>query len=198
VSETQAGETLSTPHEQGAPQSKKSSRRVLVEWALVIIAALIFSLVIRSFLFQTFFIPSGSMEPTLLVGDRIVVSKLSVEWGSINRGDIVVFRSPPSENCGGAPTPDLVKRVVGLPGETIYSTSSTIYIDGKVYRPFWQPRGPISPPISRTRIGANQFFMMGDNNSNSCDSRYWGTLSRSLVVGKVVLRIWPLSRFGTP
>lgn len=182
--------------------------RWFVEWFIVVVLALTAALLMRTFVFQTFFIPSGSMEPTLQVGDRIIVSKLSVEWGSINRGDILVFRRPPLEldTCQGAVVSDLVKRVVGLPNEWLYSTTTTFYWaatrDGPWHpiKQTWTTLGNISPTVgSESRpvyVPANHYYMIGDNQSKSCDSRYWGPLSRNLVVGKVVLRIWPLSRIG--
>ena len=89
-----------------APVVRKHRRRALIEWAAIIIVAVLVSFLLRTFAFQTFFIPSGSMEPTLQVGDRIIVNKLSVTFGTIHMGDIVVFKAPPAENCG-EPVTDL-------------------------------------------------------------------------------------------
>ena len=110
---------------------KNHKTRLIREWVVIVAVALVASIVIRSYVFQTFYIPSGSMEPTLMIGDRIVVDKLSVDFGSINRGDIVVFRAPPAENCGGEPVTDLVKRVIGVPGDTLSSKGNTILVNGK-------------------------------------------------------------------
>ena len=85
----------------------------------MVVVALAAALLLRTFVVQTFYIPSGSMEPTLQVGDRILVDKLSYHLHGVDRGNIVVFRRPADENCGGPPVADLVKRVIGLPGETI-------------------------------------------------------------------------------
>src|ERR1035441_5442245 len=93
---------------------RKKTHHLLLEWGVILLVALVVSLGLRTFAFQTFFIPSGSMEPTLQIGDRIIVDKLAVDWGTINRGDILVFKAPPTEDCGGDPVVDLVKRVVGL------------------------------------------------------------------------------------
>lgn len=156
----------------------------------------------RAYVFQTFYIPSGSMEPTLHIGDRIIVSKLSVELGTIHRGDILVFRRPPLEDCGGPPVSDLVKRVIGLPGDHLYSQGNTIYVNGHVLNQDWTHYAAIgNTPVGNgkndpTIVPKNSYFMMGDNEAASCDSRYWGPISRNLVVGKVILRIWPFSRIG--
>jgi signal peptidase I len=144
------------------------------------------------------------MEPTLQVGDRILVNKLSYHLHAVGRGDIVVFARPPAENCGGPTVNDLVKRVIGLPGETISLSGGYVYIDGRRLDESWLPaseQGVTQPGPGGTsyslqhpyRVPANDYFMMGDNRTNSCDSRYWGPISKSLIVGKVEMRVWPLS-----
>jgi len=176
--------------------------RWLIEWGLIILCALSAALLMRAYVFETFYIPSGSMLPTLQVGDRIIVSKLSVEFGTIHRGDILVFRRPPLEAtaCGGEQVNDLVKRVIGLPGDRLYSIDNVIYVNGHALAEKWTHTEPLGQAIATSQnpvvVPAHSYFMMGDNHSSSCDSRYWGTLQRSYVVGKVILRIWPLGRFG--
>lgn len=137
------------------------------------------------------------MEPTLQVGDRIVVSKLSVELGTIHRGDIVVFKAPPlvASKCSDN-VPDLVKRVIGLPGDHLYSKGNTIYVDGKAIAQPWTHVEPLTPAIPHVTVPANHYFMVGDNQPDSCDSRYWGTVPHSSIIGKAFLRLWPPSRFG--
>jgi signal peptidase I len=106
-------------------------KRLAVEWAIIVVVAFGASMFMRSFVLQTFFIPSGSMEPTLWKGDRIVIDKLSVRFGTIHIGDIIVFRAPAGvmADCGD-PVADLVKRVVGLPGDHLVSKGNTIYVNG--------------------------------------------------------------------
>jgi signal peptidase I len=154
---------------------------------------------VRAFVAQTFFIPSGSMEPTLMVGDRILVDKLSYHLHGVGRGDIVVFSTPPGEPA----TPqlkDLVKRVIGLSGERISSEANgTVLINGKPLREPWlsaSARSDPGPPIRPQVIPAHEYFVMGDNRGDSQDSRYFGPISRSLIVGRVVFRIWPISHMG--
>ena len=149
----------------------------------------------RTYAFQTFYIPSASMLPTLQVGDRIIVSKLSVDFGTINRGDIIVFKAPPAENCG-EPVTDLVKRVIGLPGDHLTSKGNTIYINGVALAENWSHSEPLGQSIGHITVPAGRYFMMGDNHNNSCDSRMWGTVPRSNIIGKAFLRIWPVSRLG--
>jgi signal peptidase I len=177
------------------------------EISIIIVVALALAFLLRIFVVQTFFIPSGSMEPTLQIGDRILVDKLAYHLHSVHRGDIVVFSRPKDEDCGGTPVNDLVKRVIGLPGETISLTKgskSYVEINGKRLNEPWLPSsaqgmsfpGPAGPNYSLNnpyKIPANHYFVMGDNRTESCDSRYWGPIPRSLIVGKVAVRIWPLT-----
>jgi signal peptidase I len=181
--------------------------RWLRELLIVVVVAIGLAVLLRTFVVQTFSIPSGSMEPTLNIGDRIVVDKLSYDLHGVGRGDIVVFARPPAEDCAGAPVSDLVKRVIGLPGETIsLSGNGYVLINGKRLNETWLPTsvqgttypGPSGTPYSLShpyKIPANDYFMMGDNRGDSCDSRFWGPIPKSLMVGKVDLRIWPLTRF---
>ena len=175
---------------------KNHKTRLIREWVVIVAVALVASIVIRSYVFQTFYIPSGSMEPTLMIGDRIVVDKLSVDFGSINRGDIVVFKAPPAENCGGEPVTDLVKRVIGVPGDTLSSKGNTILVNGKPLKEAWSHWEPLGPAINPTTVKPGNYFVMGDNHNNSCDSRYWGTVPKSLIIGKAFVRIWPFNRIG--
>ena len=171
------------------------TRKVVIEWIVIVIVAVVVSFLLRTFCFQTFYIPSGSMEPTLQVGDRIIVSKLSVDFGTIHIGDILVFKAPPAENCG-APVADLVKRVIGLPGDHLTSVGNTIFVNGEPLHETWTHTEPLGQAIGHVTVPAGQYFMMGDNHSDSCDSRMWGTVPKSDIIGKAFVRIWPLNRLG--
>ncbi len=183
------------------------SGRWFVELLAVVVVAVIVAVVLRTFVVATYSIPSGSMEPTLQIGDRIVVDKLSYHLHGVGRSDIIVFSTPPKENCAGPPVADLVKRVIGLPDETISLSGGHVSIDGHVLAEPWLPTaeqgetnpGPAGTPYSLYRpyrIPAGDVYVMGDNRTESCDSRYWGPVPESTIVGKVDLRIWPLSRFA--
>jgi signal peptidase I len=191
------------PGAPGAPVPPRTSRW-LREAIIVVIVAVLVAVLLRTFVVQTFFIPSGSMEPTLQVGDRILVNKLSYHLHGVGRGDIVVFSRPPAENCGGPEVNDLVKRVVGLPGETLTLSGGDVFVDGRRLDESWLPgaeQGVTRPGPGGTlyslqhayRVPANDYFVMGDNRTDSCDSRFWGPISKSLIVGKVEMRVWPLS-----
>lgn len=177
------------------PEPRPGRARRVGEWVGIVLVALLVAVLLRAFVVQTFYIPSASMEPTLMIGDRIIVSKLSYRLHEVHRGDVVVFARPANENCGGEPVADLVKRVVGLPGETISSRGNQVLVNGRPIAQPWLPAGTtLGPAIAPTRIGPNAVFVMGDNRTNSCDSRMWGTVDEDLIVGHVVLRIWPLSQ----
>ncbi len=168
--------------------------RSILGWVIFIAVVLLVSTAARAYAVQTYFVPTPSMTPTLIPGDRIVVDKL---FSTIHRGDILVFHDVPADVGGPAV---LVKRVIGLPGETISSVGSTILIDGKpLHEPWLVPLKGIctesSEHIKTQTIKANNYFMMGDCRGDSGDSRYWGTLPRSYVIGKVDLIIW---RSGHP
>jgi signal peptidase I len=176
------------------------SRWWVIEWLVVVVVALLLAVGVRTYVAQMFFIPSGSMLPTLQIGDRIVVDKLSYELHGVGRGDIVVFRRPPLERADYS---DLVKRVIGLPGDTIWSVGGRVYIDGKPLAEPWlrQPLPVTSPsPVPYAfslahpyTVPAGEYFVMGDNRTNSEDSRYFGAISGNLIVGKMAFVVWPLS-----
>lgn len=159
--------------------------------------ALVVALLVRTYVAQTFYIPSTSMYPTLKAGDRIVVNKLAFVIGSVQRGDIVVFRRPPAEHCGGPAVPDLVKRVIGMPGDVISASGGHVDIDGHRLAEPWLPHvsSTYTSTFAPVRVPKGEYFVMGDNRVDSCDSRYWGPVKSSYIVGKVDLIIWPLSQF---
>ncbi len=181
-------------------ESPARSSRWIIEWLVVLVAALVLALGVRTYVAQMFYIPSGSMLPTLQIGDRIVVDKLSYDIHGVQRGDIVVFRRPPLEPADYS---DLVKRVVGLPGDTIASVGGRVYIDGKPLDEPWLPSpAPVTSPSPLPydfslnhpyTVPAGEYFVMGDNRTDSEDSRYFGPIPGSLIVGKMAFVVWPLS-----
>ena len=171
--------------------------RALAETAALVVVAVLLALGVRAFGYQTFWIPSTSMVPTLQKGDRILVQKAFFNWHDLHRGDIVVFARPPRDHCGGAADSDLVKRIIALPGQTIYSAGNTVYVNGRPlaepYLPRIDPLGPPIPDASRLhpfRVPAGDFYVLGDNRQISCDSRFWGPIKGSSIVGRVVLLLW--------
>jgi signal peptidase I len=166
--------------------------RWYLEWLVVLVVAVGAAFGVRAFIVQTYFIPSASMEPTLLVGDRILVNKLSYHLHGVGRGDIVVFAKPPKEVDPAIK--DLVKRVIGLPGDVIWSSHGRVYVNGRPLSEPWLVPGTVTTGLTRQTVPAHEYFVMGDNRSDSEDSRFFGPIPGSLIVGRVVFRIWPLSR----
>jgi signal peptidase I len=174
--------------------------RSAVEWVAVIVGALIVALVVKTFLFQAFFIPSESMEPTLQTDDRVLVNKLSYRVGDVSRGDVVVFELP-ADKVGPDGIKDLIKRVVGLPGDVIESRDGVVYIDDRqLDEPYLaegmvtgDPEDPRNPAIERQTVPDGHVYVLGDNRSNSADSRYAyrGPIPIDTIVGRAFVLVWP-------
>jgi signal peptidase I len=186
-----------------ADKPKATTTRSVIEWSVVIVGAVIVALVIKTFLFQAFYIPSPSMEPTLRVGDRVLVNKLSYDAHDINRGDIIVFRRPPNADQGPGEVEDLIKRVIALPGETVEVRNGHVFIDGKLLNEPYLPEGTLTPAFETVSgcspsctIPKGEVFVLGDNRGNSSASNRFGPISDDLVVGRAFVRVWPLSRLG--
>jgi signal peptidase I len=174
---------------------RRRRRRALLEAAITIFVAVLLAGLVRAFVFETFWIPSSSMVPTLGVYDRILVQKAFFTWHDVREGDIVVFAHPPLDDCPGPQNDDLVKRVIALPGQTIYSSGNSIYVNGKLLaEPYLPHDDPLGQPIASRqhpyRVPPGEFYVLGDNRAISCDSRYWGPIEGSSIVGKVVLVWW--------
>jgi signal peptidase I len=190
-----AGPPGTGPAEATPAQAKRPRwRRPLIETVVTILVALLLAGLGRVFVFQAFWIPSASMVPTLSVYDRVLVQKAFFSWHDVREGDVVVFSEPPLDHCGGE-AGDLVKRVIALPGQTIYSSGNSIYVDERrLAEPYLPADDPLGPPIASRqhpyRVPAGEFYMLGDNRSDSCDSRYWGPIEGSTIVGKVVMTWW--------
>ena len=174
-----------------------------VEWVLVVVGAILLALVVKVFLLQAFYIPSLSMSPTLRVGDRVLVNKLSYRLHDVNRGDVIVFERPASETS--STIPDLIKRVVGLPGESISFIDGAVYVDGKRLDESYLSDGTVTSSANAPNkctaeapcvVPSGQVWVMGDNRSDSKDSRYFGSIDESTIVGRAFVTVWPLGRFG--
>lgn len=198
--------------DSGTPE-KPRRRSFLAELPGLLLTALIIAVVIKTFLVQPFWIPSESMLPTIEVNDRVMVNKLAYNWGQPQRGDVVVFRDPREEEVEesipeavvrsvleavGIRTrgrDDLIKRVIGLPGETVEVRDNHIVINGTPIEEPYLPEVfmPDEPPIS---LGEGEVFVMGDNRNASFDSRRFGPIPLDDLVGEAFVTIWPISHFG--
>ena len=161
-----------TPPALSPSAKQKPGWAVALEWAVLIVCALVIALLIKSFLFQAFYIPSDSMVPTLKTDDRVIVNKLSYKLHPVHRGDIIVFKSPPNVDPS---IKDLVKRVIALPGETVEGRSNGhIYINGKVLTETYLPKGARTDPgFLPITVPPDSYWVMGDNRPNSRDSRFF-------------------------
>lgn len=173
-----------------APTTTRSSTRNLVEWVAVIVGALLVAVAVKTFFIQAFYIPSPSMTPTLEVDDRVLVNKLSYRLHGVDRGDLVVFEGP-----SPAPEKDLIKRVIGLPGETVEGRDGHVLVDGRPLEEPYLPDGVVTSPFGPVTITANHYWVMGDNRPNSNDSRVFGEIAQSRIVGKAFVKVWPIGSF---
>ena len=189
-------------NEEGSARSVKKA----IEWLAVIVGALLVAFLIKTFLMQAYYIPSSSMTPALQVGDRVLVNKLSYEFGEVSRGDLVVFKR--TEVDTGNKT-DLIKRVIATEGELLEISGGEIFItekggndrkllvepylaDGVTTQGFaFEGLCPESE-ANTCLIPENFIFVMGDNRSGSRDSRYFGPVNTDDIVGRAFIRIWPL------
>jgi signal peptidase I len=194
--------------------------RVVREYAILAVIAVLLASLVRAFLGQAYYIPSESMVPTLQINDRVIVSRVSYHLGDPKRGDIIVFQNPdfldrsrkdPVSRMGrnvlellGVAQPKdkyYIKRAIGVPGDRVSMKDGHVWINGKQLAEPWlkadvftEAEGDYGTKV--TTLGKNQYFMMGDNRQFSKDSRFFGPITRSKMVGKAFLRIYPLGRFG--
>jgi signal peptidase I len=185
-----------------------SGKSIAKEWGESILVAFILAMVIRTFFFQPFKIPSGSMRMTLIEGDRLFVNKLA--YGPLvpftarrfpgftapKRGDVIVFRFPPTRDK------DYIKRLIAFPGEKVEILRGRVYIDGKVIDQgtiagiYYYNNGDYGAQHKPIVVPEGQYFVMGDNSASSYDGRYWGFVPQEIVVGRADVIFWPLNRIG--
>ncbi|MCG3176095.1 MAG: Signal peptidase IB [Candidatus Omnitrophica bacterium] len=172
-------------------------KREAIEWAQSIAVALVLTLIIRTFVVQAFKIPSGSMRPTLIEGDKLFVNKFIYRFEQPKRGDIIVFKYPADRKK------DFIKRLVAVGGETVEIRDGKIHVDGVVLddpesfgKFFYYNHEPYGGPYEKIQVPEGQYYVLGDNSANSTDSRFWGFVPRQNVIGKAFVRWWPLKRMG--
>jgi signal peptidase I len=172
-------------------------RRTILEWLGVIGGGIAIALLVEAFLIQAFWIPSPSMEPTLDVGDRVLVNKLSYRLHDVHRGDVVVFERPPGAATGeDGEIKDLIKRVIAVGGDTIEARKGDVYVnDERIDEDYLEPGTPTDNLPLKT-IPDGQVFVMGDNRTNSEDSRVFGPIDEDDIVGRAFIRVLPITDIG--
>lgn len=167
--------------------------RWLLETVVMIALAFLLAQGIKTFIIQPFVIPTGSMEPTIMTGDRVLAEKISLWFREPRQGDIVVFDDPTGRH------PQLIKRVIAVPGQTVDIQDGTVIVDGSpLEEPYVQGNvtdaGTVPLPLT---LAEDEVWLMGDNRPNSGDSRFMGPISESIVQGRAFAIYWPLSRMGS-
>ena len=209
------------PEVEAPPYHKEDERvpgllAVVRETVVLVALAVLLAVVFKTFLVAAFYIPSGSMEPTLDISDRVLVEKVSYRFGDIEHGDVVVFvHDEAGIEPAGASNPvtgffsslgqaigvvppsdrDFIKRVIGLPGDTIDCDGKVIR-NGQKLTEAYLPAGVTTTGCEKTEVKAGELFVMGDNRTNSQDSRAFGVIRESDVVGRAFVRIWPFTHTG--
>jgi signal peptidase I len=180
--------------------------RVAVDWILTLAIAVAVVLTVKVEVANPYRIPSSSMEPTLQCAkpasgcqarfsDRVIANRLAYRFRDPHRGEIVVFTAPPAAASRCSEGGTFVKRLIGLPGEVVSERDGYVYVDGrKLDEPYIQQSRRDRETQSWPRVPKGQYFMMGDNRVDSCDSRQWGTVPRENLVGPVLVTYWPLDR----
>jgi signal peptidase I len=168
---------------------------------VVLVGALLVAMAVKTWALQAFWIPSGSMEPTLQVNDRVLVNKIGYDIDDVDRGDIIVFERP--DGWGVGDIKDLIKRVVGLPGETVSVVDGVVHIDGAPLDEPYLAEGVATPDffaesgcVPECVVPADHLFVLGDNRTNSDASNHFGFVPFDDVVGRAFLRVWPPGEIG--
>ena len=177
------------------PGKPRHQHRRNIEWVVIIAVAILSALLVKTYLVEAFYIPSGSMEGALKEGDRVLVNKLSYRLHDVHRGDIVVFERPPGV-AGEPKIRDFIKRVIGLPGETIETRGDRVYVNGKPLKEDYLPAGTKTiPSIEKHKVSAEHYWVMGDNRTNSSDSRFFGEITEDSIIGRAFVQVWPMFHF---
>jgi signal peptidase I len=174
------------------PEAKKKRRRSrwIIETAIIIAAAFVLAILIQQFIVKPFAIPSPSMEPTLVEGDRVLVSRLTYHFRSPHAGDVVVFHPP--DDPGSEP---YIKRVVAVAGDTVSVHDGSLWVNGVAQPEPFIREHPILGDFPETEVSAGHIWVMGDNRNNSGDSRRFGEVSVDEVIGVAFAIYWPPSRW---
>jgi signal peptidase I len=179
--------------EESEERPRASIGRTALEWLGVIACGVLIALTAQMFLVQAFWIPSESMVPTLEVGDRVLVNKLSYKAHDVNHGDVIVFERPPAAAQAGQDNiKDLIKRVIAVGGDTIEARDGLVYVNGERIEEPYLVEGTPTDNLPLTEIPEGHVFVMGDNRTNSEDSREFGPIDEDTIVGRAFIKVLPL------
>lgn len=171
--------------------------RTALEWLAVIACGVLIALTAQAFLVQAFWIPSESMVPTLEVGDRVLVNKLAYKTHDVNHGDLIVFERPPeAAQAGQENIKDLIKRVIAVSGDTIEARDGLVYVNGERVDEPYLVEGTPTDRLPLTEVPEGHVFVMGDNRTNSEDSRDFGPVDEDAIIGRAFVKVLPLSDIG--
>lgn len=174
--------------------NQSSQENPWIEGIKTIATAAILAFGIRAFVAEARYIPSSSMEPTLQVNDRLIIEKISYHFQEPKRGDVVVFN--PTKALQEKDFRDaFIKRVIGLPGETIEVKTGKVYVDGQAIKEKYISEDP-NYDYGPVTVPERQYLVLGDNRNNSYDSHYWGHVPKEKIIGKAFVRFWPFNRLG--
>lgn len=181
----------------GSHKPRHSVGRTVLEWLAVVACGVLIALTAQAFVVQAFWIPSPSMTPTLEVDDRVLVNKLAYRTHDVHRGDLVVFERPPQASDGeGNEIKDLIKRVVAVGGDTLEARDGQVYVNGERIEEPYLVDGTPTDNLPRQVIPEGFVFVMGDNRTNSQDSRYFGPIDEDTIVGRAFVKVLPVTDLG--
>lgn len=192
--------TTYTPASLQGPE-KKTFGQHLLEWVKIIVIAIAIALPIRLFIAEPFIVNGASMDPTFSTGQFLIVDRVSYRFEKPERGDVIVFEYP------GDKSTYFIKRIIGLPGETVMLQDGKVYIQNvggsatssEIYsfdEPYIDPAHASRDTITEPKLGPTEYFVMGDNRSQSSDSRVWGPLDKKLIIGRPIVRLTPLNQIS--
>ncbi len=182
-------------------QKKKKpaeSENFFLETAKVLGTAAILAFGIRTFVAEARFIPSSSMEKTLLIDDRLIVEKIGYHFEQPQRGDVIVFKTDNIKQLQerNYKNEAFIKRIIGLPGDTVAIREGVVYVNQKPVQEKYIAEKP-NQDFGPVKVPPSSYLVMGDNRNNSYDSRYWGFVPKDDIIGRAVFRFWPPNRLGT-
>jgi len=203
---------ITAADDHGGENGRSPAFQIVRELAVLVVTALVIAVVVKTFVAQAFYIPSGSMLPQLQINDRVVVSKISYRLHDPRRGDIVVFVAPGGEPEDDSPlaeravrsviqsiglsapsTDEYIKRVVALPGERVEGHGGKLLVDGREVVEPYLPASVTTGDFPAVIVPPGTLWVMGDNRGGSADSRIFGPVPQSTVVGRAFTRVWPLA-----